>query len=232
MISCAKLTLNYDVNAIRGELALLQHSWSPHFNTHYYEGGWSVLPLRSAGGGIDAIYGDAINNKPFADTSLMKNFPSVQQLLNNLHCSTMSVRFLKLKAHSFIKEHRDTELAFENGEARIHFPIITNNLVEFYLDNELVKMNEGECWYINANLPHKVNNNSNEDRTHLVIDCKVNDWLLELFNQSEKRTKDVVINDIELKKIIAELRLQNTQVSLQLADDLCKQLTQTSDKQS
>jgi hypothetical protein len=38
-------------------------------------------------------------------------------------------------------------------------------------------MNEGECWYLNVNFPHKVANRGATDRVHLVIDCAVDDWL-------------------------------------------------------
>jgi hypothetical protein len=40
----------------------------------------------------------------------------------------------------------------------------------------LLKMGGGECWYINANLPHSVSNLGGTDRIHLVMDWVVNDW--------------------------------------------------------
>jgi hypothetical protein len=43
-------------------------------------------------------------------------------------------------------------------------------------------MKEGECWYLNFNLPHRVKNSGTADRIHLVIDCVVNDWLLQQMN--------------------------------------------------
>ena len=36
-------------------------------------------------------------------------------------------------------------------------------------------MGEGECWYINFNLPHRIHNRGTTDRVHLVIDCVLND---------------------------------------------------------
>ena len=81
---------------------------------------------------------------------------------------------------SIIKEHKDFKLGFEDGEIRLHIPILTNPSVEFILDGARVLMNEGECWYLNLNLPHRVANRGTSDRIHLVVDCVLNDWLREL----------------------------------------------------
>ena len=42
-------------------------------------------------------------------------------------------------------------------------------------------MQEGECWYLNFNLPHRVRNASPRDRIHLVVDCPVDAWLEGMF---------------------------------------------------
>jgi mannose-6-phosphate isomerase-like protein (cupin superfamily) len=224
MISYAKLPFEYDLNAIQQELEQIQYDWIPHMNLKCYEGEWTVMALHSPGGTCETVYADSIHNKAYADTPLMKQFSNVKNLLTQLQCETMSVRFLKLNAGSVIKKHRDNELAFEQGFARVHFPIITNPSVSFYLDDELVKMQEGETWYINANLPHSVANNGDTHRIHLVIDCIVNDWIKELFDRGEKRIKEPTVNVQEMQKIIAELRLQNTNTSLNLANQLSEQL--------
>ena len=58
-----------------------------------------------------------------------------------------------------------------------HVPIITGHDVEFYLGGDLVAMRPGECWYLNFDLPHRVQNLGATERVHLVIDCRANDWL-------------------------------------------------------
>jgi aspartyl/asparaginyl beta-hydroxylase (cupin superfamily) len=136
----------------------------------------------------------------------------------------MSARFLNLHAGSVIKEHKDAELAFEKGEARLHFPVITNAGVEFYSERERIFLNEGDCWYLNANLPHNVSNNSNSDRIHLVIDCKVNNWLTNLINTSERIAHKKETADENLLKAIEHLRRQNTEASNTFADKLEQQV--------
>jgi hypothetical protein len=42
-------------------------------------------------------------------------------------------------------------------------------------------MAEGECWYLNVNQPHRVENRGSADRVHLVLDCVVDEWLRALF---------------------------------------------------
>jgi len=223
MICFAKLNLYYS-GEIQNEIQRFSTSWAPHFNTTHYAGEWTVLPLRSPGG-KNSIIPDLNGENEFADTENMSSFPALKVLLNTLQCPIMSVRFLNLKAGAVIKPHRDPELSFEQGEARLHFPIITNPCVEFYVGDDRVLMNERECWYINANLTHRVANYGTSDRIHLVVDCKVNDWLEQIFEQADKKCKADEINTQKQRQIIEALKLQNTETSLALAHKLEQELS-------
>ena len=176
-----KLPLQFNAANLQSDLARLgTENYVPHFNRAYYQGDWSAISFRSVGGRADHIYPDPTAGDSFADTPLLAGCPGVIQALVMLRCPQKSVRFLRLKAGSVIKEHRDYELGFEDGEVRLHIPVITNPDVEFFLAGERVVMLEGECWYLNVNQPHQVNNHGATDRIHLVVDCVVNDWLREL----------------------------------------------------
>jgi ribosomal protein S18 acetylase RimI-like enzyme len=173
-----KLPFQFDVARMQNDLAgILSEEFVPHFNTAFYQGDWSAVPLRSVGGRTDQIYPDPTAKNKFADTPLLARCPYIREVLAAIRCPQQAVRFLRLKAGSVIKEHRDHELGFEDGEVRLHIPVITNPQVEFVLNQIRVVMNEGECWYLNVNQPHRVANNGTVDRIHLVIDCVVNDWL-------------------------------------------------------
>jgi aspartyl/asparaginyl beta-hydroxylase (cupin superfamily) len=139
-----------------------------------------VVPFRSVGGRADRIYPDPTAKTAFADTPLLARCPYVQQVLAAFLCPQQAVRFMRLKAGSSIKEHRDYQLGYEDGEIRVHIPVVTNPEVEFVLNGVRINMKEGECWYLNFNLPHRVANRGTSDRIHLVVDCVVNDWLREL----------------------------------------------------
>lgn len=222
VIAFAKL--NLDVPNLGGEASAGQNKWLPHFNARDYEGEWEVLPLRSPGGRIDTSIPDLMGKSEYVDTIYMNNFTGVRQLLDSVRCPVMSARLLNLKAGAVIKQHRDRELAFEHGEVRLHFPMQTNNQVEFYVNDILLNMRPGECWYINANLPHRVNNFGTTDRIHLVIDCKVNDWLTSVFTDAQKHVVKLEVNTAEQRQIIEILRFQNTETSLKLADDIEQKL--------
>ncbi len=225
MVSHAKLPLPVTIEAFQKEVQGLIYNWVPHFNYGHYEGEWSVLSLRSPGGKTDQIIPDQIQQAEYSDTELLNVCPVIRSWMNQFQCPLLSVRFLKLKSNAIIKEHRDHELAFENGEARLHIPIFTNPFVEFYLNNNLVKMQEGECWYINANLPHRVANLGSTDRIHLVMDCVVNDWLRTVFEKGEQYFAEET-SSTDTRRIIQELRLQNTEVSNRLASELENQLNE------
>jgi hypothetical protein len=178
MQASLKLPLQFDAALLQANLReLASDSFVAHFNTRYYQGDWSVAPLRSIGGRADHIYPDPTAKNAFADTPLLELCPYVRRVLASFPCPQQAVRFMRLKAGSTIKEHRDYKLAFEDGEVRMHIPVVTNPDVEFIMNGVRVDMKEGECWYHNFNLPHSVLNRGQADRVHLVLDCVVNDWL-------------------------------------------------------
>jgi len=224
VIRYARLPIFYDAGQIQNELSLSAKAWMPHFNTYDYTGSWHVLTLRSPGGNEANIFAELMANSTFADTIYMERFPAVKKIVNALNCPIMSVRFLNLQAGAVIKQHRDNELAFEKGEARLHFPIFTNPQVEFYCEDDRIVLQEGECWYLNANLPHRVTNNGDADRIHLVIDCKVNEWLKETMASAVEIAHKYIDEKPELLKMIAALRQQNTAAADTFAEKLEQRL--------
>ncbi|HEX2747369.1 MAG TPA: aspartyl/asparaginyl beta-hydroxylase domain-containing protein [Verrucomicrobiales bacterium] len=172
------MPMRFDAVALRKDLeGFLAGEFVPHFNVHQYAGDWSAIPLRSVGGSVDQIFPDPEQSQAFADTPWMERCPGVRAVLEAFPCPLLAVRFLRLKAGSIIKEHRDYELGFDDGEVRLHVPVMTNPEVEFVLNGNRIVMQEGECWYVNVNFPHKVANRGETDRVHLVIDCAVDEWL-------------------------------------------------------
>ncbi|BAV04323.1 Aspartyl/Asparaginyl beta-hydroxylase [Filimonas lacunae] len=187
MIRFAHVPLPADIHLIQQEVLKLATQWKPHHNTYHYVGDWNVVSLRSPGGSAQNIIADITHvGQEYTDTPLMESCPAIHSFVASLQCSVMSVRLLNLKSGALIKPHRDHELCFESGEARLHIPVFTNDKVCFYCEQDIIPMQEGQCWYINANLTHSVENNGPSDRIHLVIDCVVNDWIKELFARAQK----------------------------------------------
>jgi hypothetical protein len=138
-------------------------------------------------------------------------------VLAYFECEKLSVRLMNLAAGAIIKEHKDDELNMESGEARFHIPIQTNESVSFFVNNELIPLKQGECWYLNLSLKHRVSNKGNCDRIHLVVDCAVNDWVKAMAARTDIIKKEIDISEEEKQytleervQIIAQLKMMGT----------------------
>ena len=170
--------LRFDPALLASDLSrILPEEWIPHYNELDYGGDWRVVALRSPSGRADQIYANTAPRSTLLDTPALKRCPYLQQVISVFACPLRSARLLSLAPQSYIREHSDNALAYEEGEIRIHVPIHTNPGVEFYVAGERLLLEPGHCYYVNVNLPHRVNNRGVEDRVHLVVDAEVNDWV-------------------------------------------------------
>ncbi|TDW96094.1 aspartyl/asparaginyl beta-hydroxylase domain-containing protein [Dinghuibacter silviterrae] len=217
IVRFARLPVTLPLATLQAEVAALPSVWKAHFNTAHYQGDWTVLSLRAPGGNPGHVVADALGQAPFADTPLMAHTPVLRAFLDSLPFPLWSVRLLRLAPGALIKEHRDNDLSVEQGEVRLHFPLFTHEAVEFVVDGERVPMRAGDCWYINANLPHRVSNPGPTDRIHLVVDGPVTPELQELFARGELSYASSAPAHGEQEAVIAELRLQGAHA---LADEL------------
>ncbi len=170
-------------------------------------------------------------NVVFADTVLMEKCPYIKSILDEFKVEKKAVRLLNLKPGAVIKEHRDAELCYEMGEARIHIPIMTNPEVEFYVDNERFERLPGSCWYMNFNLPHRINNFGKTDRVHLVFDVVVNDFIRQLFENAPPERKKIVrekdsYTPSQRRDITERLKEMNTPTSLATAHQMEQDLAE------
>lgn len=232
MIKFAQLKQRFNVIQMQKEVHETESSlWKPHYNFSQYEGTWITLPLRSINGNIEnsvSIQGSSLQrNMAYEDTPLLEKCGYLQSVINFFECEKLSVRLMKLNAGAIIKEHTDYEMSFEDGEARFHIPILSNPGVSFFIEDEKIPMKEGECWYLNLSLKHRVNNFGDKNRVHLVIDCKVNDWIKKLLIEEAEQKEDVDekkegadYSASDKTKIIQQLRMMGTHTSNKLADEL------------
>ncbi len=82
--------------------------------------------------------------------------------------------FAKLRAGGVIPKHADGGFSLLNCH-RVHIPIITNEENIFSVSGEEKIMRVGELWEIDNALVHTVENRSEEDRIHLIIDWMPNE---------------------------------------------------------
>jgi len=218
------LPFEFDVIRLQEDLKnTYENDWVEHHNKQAYTGEWSATSLRSIDGTNREIV--ALENRVYYDTPLLNKCFYIQQVINTFEAEVEAVRFMKLGAHSVIKEHTDKGSCFEDDLVRLHIPISSNKNVEFIVGGEKENMNAGNCYYMNADAPHSVVNESDEERVHLLLDCRVNDWLREIFKQSgiiqeNYKYSSKSINDDNVNEIIENLKIINTEISLHMAQEL------------
>lgn len=222
VIKYIKLPFLFNAAVLQNETAALESEyWKMHYNKKHYSGNWSIIPLRALNGDPNlpySVHHSAPGQIPYADTPLLQQCPYIQQILTGLPFEKTSVRLMKLDAGAVINPHCDQDMAYEQGEIRLHIPVSTNPQVAFYIEEERVNMQEGECWYLNLQLQHRVRNDGTTNRVHLVVDGLVNDWVHGVFSLPELTVKQWAepknisgsFSSADKEKIIRELRRLNT----------------------
>ena len=184
VLSGLKFPFQFDPERLKLDLRTVSpEDWAPHYNQGDYGGDWRGAALRAIAGSSHNLNAGIAEDASFADAPLLARCPYFREALSVFECPLKAVRLLSLAPGSFIREHTDNALDYEDGEIRIHIPIRTNPGVEFYVSGERLQLDEGGCYYVNVNLPHRVNNRGAADRIHLVIDAEVNEWVHALFRR-------------------------------------------------
>lgn len=205
---------------------IIKREWVAHYNTMDYSGKWTSIALMAKDGKSTNITAFSNNTEALISTDVLEFCNYFKDILNGFLFEKTAVRLLNLGSGAEIKPHTDHCLGYENGMFRLHIPIITNSNVIFILDGQRLIMNEGECWYLNANFTHSVKNGGDNDRIHLVIDGIRNEWTDNIFLKEatigQFTMPAPVINEDQKKLIIAELERMNLPIAKELIKNLEK----------
>ncbi|BDS13122.1 aspartyl/asparaginyl beta-hydroxylase domain-containing protein [Aureispira anguillae] len=175
-----KLPFSFDANKILAEIEALQLTPFEYYNAiqlrapaHFVDTSLPIPPPASD-------YADG-SWTDWLDTPILKASPYLMEVVDffRAHTKVTLVRLLRLAPHSTVKEHTDPTLALEVEQSviRLTIPITHNNEVTFYLNNQPVPMQPGECWYLKLNDPHRIDNNGSTERINLTIDMIPNEWV-------------------------------------------------------
>jgi hypothetical protein len=182
-----RLPFAFDPGPLAADLERIgPDEWIEHRFRDNYDGGWDIVPLRSAAGEthpLRLIHADPAATR-FADTAWLDRLPAFRAALDRFLCPLRSVRLMRLTAGSTIREHVD-DLDAEAGNLRLHVPVTTSPDVEFRLGGERVGMAPGSVWYLRLSDPHSVANRGRTDRIHLVLDATLNEWLAGVLRDGE-----------------------------------------------
>lgn len=183
-----KLPVTFDYSKLQAEYKALNLSGFTYYN---------VIPLRSPAHLVDTSlpfpppaddYADG-SWTDWLDTEELKMSPYLNEVVNYFKANTKVtlVRLLRLAPKSTVDEHRDLTLGLEveKSVVRLTVPIFSNNQIQFFLNQIEVPLQLGECWYMRLTDPHKVVNNSEEERVNLTIDMIPNEWLVDLIKSGE-----------------------------------------------
>lgn len=152
---------------------------------------WTAVSVRGYAGTIEQIGKGGVLGT-LDDLNKLQNTPLYDELmmdkiLDKIPAEKERVRLMKLEAGTIIAKHTDkVDKDIKSGKiVRLHVPVITNKNVKMFswLSGGLAEfhMAKGECWWLDVSLPHKVENNSETDRVHLVVDIYNNDTIKERY---------------------------------------------------
>jgi len=165
------------------------------FKNEHYEY-YKVIPLRAPAHLVDTSlpppppaddYADGTWTEWLNSPSLHK-MPYIKSIVDTFsqYTTVNLVRLLFLAPNSTVKKHTDPTLALEEERSmiRLTIPIDNNKGVEFFLNDTLVPMKVGECWYLRLSDEHYIHNNGTTDRINLTIDIIPNEKILEIINKA------------------------------------------------
>jgi len=174
-----RLPYRFDVERLRKEVSAFDMSeWLPH--PQDYPGNTSI-PLISVGGEMNDDF-----NGPMKPTGKLERSPYLQQVLAAFGEVFGRSRLMGLEGHCKVPEHRDVNYHWYN-RVRIHIPVITHPGVLFYCGERHVHMAAGEAWIFDSWKRHRVENNWDQKRVHLVIDTAGSAKFWDLVSASEWR---------------------------------------------
>lgn len=157
-----RLPFAFDADRLADEvLALRESAWMGHPSGVR---GNSAVALVSRDGGNNNDFEGAMFETPH-----LQACPYMRQVLASFGEVFGRSRLMKLAPGAEVSQHVDFNYHWYT-RVRIHVPVITNPGVTFYCADQSTHMKAGECWIFNSWRRHRVTNNSNEERVHLVID--------------------------------------------------------------
>lgn len=158
-----QLPLRFDAARLAAEVAALgEGPWRPHPQGF---AGNSMLPLVAVGG-------DSANEAfsgPMKPTAELERCPYLTQVYASLGATVGRSRLMRLSGHAEVKRHVDHGYYWIE-RVRVHVPIVTQPTVRFECGDATINMAEGECWLFDTWRQHRVINDAEQSRIHLVVD--------------------------------------------------------------
>ena len=157
-----QLPFSFDVGQLTKEIGqFTEADWVTH-----HEGfqGNSAIPLISVNGEFNNDF-----KGPMLPTAALAKSPYIKQILASFGEVLSRSRLMRLAPGAQVPLHSDINYHWYK-RVRVHIPITTTEQVQFFCHDKQVHMGAGECWIFDSWKLHKVENNSDQYRVHLVVD--------------------------------------------------------------
>lgn len=150
--------------------------WSENY-AEYHSSGWKTVALYNQNG--DPLINDLVDCRP-VPTAVLSELPAIREYLEHCPYSLMWARILRMEPGTYLWEHTDYGDLQDTPRLRLHVPLITNPEALMVFDEEAVHMQSGYLWKLDPKRArHAAYNGGTESRTHLIMDCYVDQPLLE-----------------------------------------------------
>ena len=184
----------YRIDRMKEDLVIAQN-YSAWANKDMHTHKWKSITLHSYEGENQSMLNESSINgeekKKYIPTATLSQCDYFREILNSFNTDIYLVRLLKLDAGGKIKFHTDEKVFKQRYDIiRCHIPVVTHPDCKFQLgyprqrpatgddgiwNADLLHscfLTPGYLWFTNVNALHGVENNSDVDRVHLVIDMK------------------------------------------------------------
>ncbi len=158
-----QLPLRFDAATLQAEIAALGEAcWMPHPQGF---AGNSMLPLVA----VDGDPGNESFAGPMRGTPHLLACPYLMQVLASFGATIGRTRLMRLAGNAEVTRHADQGYYWAE-RVRVHVPVMTQPTVRFECGDAAVNMQAGECWIFDTWRQHRVLNDAEQSRIHLVCD--------------------------------------------------------------
>lgn len=194
------------VDAVGAELSRASIPWKEAY-ADYQSGGWYVAQLLNSSGSVDHTTIDAGAPVP---TPLLDQFPTIRRLLAETELDIRIARLARIAPGAWMHEHND-EVGIGENRRRLHIPLVTNSKAVLCFDGAHVHLERGYVWKLDhERVPHAAANYGDADRTHLILDCRMNDPLRTLLAGERMDPTAIqplpVLDDTSRRALVAHAR--------------------------
>lgn len=144
---------------------------------------WVAMKNGSAWGQIQVIKPDGEGG--VEEHPRLAKSPGLRGLIESFPAKCLDVSLARLGPGGRVSAHRDISGGTPMGVARFHVPVVTSPEVEFFVSERKVTMAPGETWNLDTSYLHRVANEGDVWRVHVIMDFEMNEAIRSLLPKED-----------------------------------------------